>query len=113
MPDVEGHYGHARPQLAGQFWIELKVAKLPRRATTPVRPKIRDAQVEWHKRRSRIGGNNWFLIQIGGGARAERILVHGRHVERLHAGLSLAKLRRLGVAVRKPQAVFDAIFGNS
>ncbi len=101
MPDVEGHLNYH-----GQFWIELKVCKRPMRISTPVRPKIREAQVEWIKRRSRIGGNVWLLIQIG----KERYLVHGKHVEAIHKGVGFPHLRHIGFRADSPQDIFEHIF---
>lgn len=89
MPDVEGQLkDHA------QFWIELKSAPRPK-GDGPVAVKIRDAQVEWLRRRDKAGGNAWLLIQVGSAAKAKRYLVLGMHAARIQAGVTEAELADL------------------
>lgn len=59
-PDVEGCID------GGQVWIELKSCDRPKRADTPIRPKKRISQDQWHSARSKAGCRiNWILIQVG------------------------------------------------
>ena len=85
-PDVEG-----KLRLGDQFWIELKSAKRPK-ADGPVRFKVRDAQVEWLKRRALVGGRGWLLLQVGSGHAARRYLIHGSLARQIKAGCAEAWL---------------------
>jgi hypothetical protein len=87
-PDVEGCLrGH------GQFWIELKSVDRPKRTGGRLAVKIRDAQVEWMRRRYMAGGNVWMLIQVGRGNDAERYLVHGCKAKHVQDGVTEDWLR--------------------
>lgn len=65
-PDVEGQVLLA-DRLKGQFWLELKSNIRPARRTTPIRFSFRnrEAQIQWMKTRWDIGGNAFFLLQVG------------------------------------------------
>ena len=69
MPDVEGYVGPVglNWEHGEQFWLELKSAKRPARAETPIRFKVRDKQVTWCNRRWSVGGKVFFLCQVGHG----------------------------------------------
>ncbi len=48
-----------------EWWIELKCPKTPARATTPLfsgNHGVSNAQIAWHDRQIRAGGNSGFLI---------------------------------------------------
>lgn len=94
MPDVEGQVIKACP-----FWIELKSAKRPAKSTTPVRfpTKDREAQVEWAKRRSEVGGRCYMLLQVGSGSDRRIYLVHGLNSQKVHDGLTEQELKRLNL----------------
>jgi hypothetical protein len=75
-PDVEGCIDGA------QVWIELKSELRPVRATTPIHPKVRDSQRDWHRDRCKAGCRcNWVLLQVGEGSAASLYLIPGRHYE--------------------------------
>lgn len=73
-PDVEGYLRER-----GQVWIELKVAKL---SGGRVRTKVRDKQVEWHRRRAQAGQRSWFLVQVG----KHRYMLNGKWAKDLQIG---------------------------
>lgn len=81
MPDVEGHYKNT-----GQFWLELKMAKRPARATTKVRPKVREGQVEWLTKRWHLGGNAWILLQVGSGSEKKLYMIPGKYSRAVEQG---------------------------
>lgn len=106
MPDVEGYL-----RGDGQFWIELKSAARPARASTPVRFKVRGGQVEWLPRRWALGASAWLLLQVGEGASRSLYLVPGSHAGAVQGGLPEDRLRALdvltenGVTRPKPETV--------
>lgn len=63
QPDVEGCYS------GSQFWLELKHAARPARATTKLRfgSPIKQNQIEWHRERAGAGGRVYYLISVGSG----------------------------------------------
>jgi hypothetical protein len=85
MPDVEGFVRGFRKGL--QFWVELKSAARPARASTPIRFKVRPKQVEWARRRWAIGGAAYWLLQIGDGADRRIYLLDATHGRALQAGM--------------------------
>lgn len=91
MPDVEGHL-RISPQLQGQFWLELKSEERPARSSTPIRFKVRDKQIEWINRRWAIGGNVFWLLQVGSGSERRLFLAPGPLGPQLQAGLCEAAL---------------------
>jgi len=92
MPDVEGYLRHY-----GQFWCELKSAPQPARTTTPVRFKVREAQVLWLTRRWLLGGNAWMLLQVGSGHKRCLYLVPGRYSREVCDGLTEDELFDLNI----------------
>ena len=78
FPDVEGYL-----QEYGQFWIELKIGKITGKGDKArVRTKVRDKQVEWHRRRRQAGQRTWFLIQVG----KDKYMLSGKYARELREG---------------------------
>ncbi len=92
-PDVEGFvkfFGTSdAPPLRGQFAIELKSSERPAKNTTPVRFKLRgrEAQIEWMRKRWELGGNAFFLLQVGSGHDRILYLAPGNMGEALKNGI--------------------------
>lgn len=93
MPDVEGHW-----KGCGQFWLELKSAARPKKSDTPIRFKIRDAQIAWLNRRWSLGGYAYWLIQVGSGFDRTIYLVPGLHGWSLQKGVTETRLSELACA---------------
>lgn len=98
-PDVEGYLdyallGSAINRRTGQFWLELKSSARPVRPTTPVRFKLRgrDEQIEFMRRRWALGGNAFFLLQVGAAAKRMIYLAPGDIGTDLKRGLTEAEL---------------------
>jgi hypothetical protein len=71
-PDVEGCINGA------QVWIELKSEMRPARASTMIRPKVRESQSIWHRRRTKAGSKcHWVLLQVGEASAARLYLIAG------------------------------------
>lgn len=77
-----------------QAWVELKSCRRPKRPTTPVRPKVRDAQVDWLMRRWEAGGLAWILVQVGERYKAKRYLLSARYAYDLQLGITEGTLSR-------------------
>jgi hypothetical protein len=80
-PDVDG-CGEGMP-----FMIELKTCMRPAREVTPIKPKLREKQIEWHKNRTDAGSRtHWVLLQVGEGKDAKLYLIPGKffNKENLH-----------------------------
>lgn len=93
-PDVEGHIDWER----GQIWLELKSCARPKRATTPIKPKCRTSQKDWHEARSKAGcRTNFVLIQVGDNHAARLYLIPGDQYALVAAGQSEAELGRMSV----------------
>lgn len=77
IPDVEGYLHLNRCQ--GQFWLELKSKERPWRETTPIRfpLKKREKQIEFMGRRWAVGGNAFWLLQVGSGGHRRLYLAPG------------------------------------
>lgn len=72
VPDVEGCYRGA------SFWVELKTAARPARASTRVHlPHFTTDQRDWLLRRHEVGGCAWLLVQVGTGAQLSLYLLRG------------------------------------
>jgi len=87
MPDVEAailfaHLG------CRQVWLELKAAARPGNRETPVRLKVRTKQVEWMRKRWRLGGRAFFLVQVGSGAGRALYLLDGDCGQALKTGMT-------------------------
>lgn len=100
-PDVEGfvsaYWNGDSENLTehhGQFWLELKSHVRPARARTPIRfpLKGRDAQIEFMRRRWSMGGNAYWLLQVGEGADRVLYLAPGDVGAKLANGLTEAEL---------------------
>ena len=90
-PDVEGCID------AQQVWIELKSETRPKRKDTPIRPKLRTSQSEWHKTRAAAGFRyNWVLLQVGHAHAARLYLVPGDRYDDIAAATE-AELTELSV----------------
>ena len=98
-PDVEGQLLHR-----GQFWIELKSTARPKRGG-PVRFKVRDSQVEWMRRRCRVGGRVWLLLQVGSGRSAARYLVPGRYAGQVQEGMTEVTLMQVCEMRQRPNGL--------
>lgn len=60
-PDVHGCISGV------SFWIELKVAELPKQSATNISvPHFTQEQRTWLFNHCRAGGNAWLLLQVGG-----------------------------------------------
>jgi len=90
MPDVEGFLGGA-----GQFWAELKAAERPKKPDTPVRFDVREAQVEWLRRRWSLGGAAWLLVQVGSGRTRDIYLIDGSQARDVQRGMTEKALREI------------------
>lgn len=92
MADTEGHLalpGH------GQFWIELKTAARPARATTPIRMKWQEGQSEWLAKRWALGGNAYVLVQVGKAHQRSLYLINGEDAHLVEMGVPESELARL------------------
>jgi len=95
-PDVEGFLTDPFESRGEQFWIELKSNERPVRPTTPIRPKTRESQSIWHKRRAEAGCRcHWVLLQVGSGRKAALYLVPGNLYDMVKAPES--ELARMSV----------------
>ena len=78
-PDVEGCVFPQTAMGGAQIWIELKSCDRPARASTPIRPKVRPSQSDWHRERTAAGSRHHFvLIQVGEASQAKLYLIPGR-----------------------------------
>lgn len=88
---IENSAGSGNPDVDGcidatQVWIELKSCVRPARASTLIRPKLRDSQRDWHRDRSAAGcRTNWVLLQVGESGNSKLYLVAGRDYDQLIA----------------------------
>lgn len=88
---IENEAGSGNPDVEGcingdQLWIELKSEERPKRASTPIRPKLRPSQDIWHTERFRAGCRvHWVLLRVGEGHSAWSYLIPGRFYSRLKA----------------------------
>jgi len=93
IPDVEGFLRLS--DCSGQFWLELKSSERPKKKETPIRFRLedRDAQILFMRRRWEMGGNAFFLLQVGSG-RSDRslFLAPGDLGDKLKAGLTESDL---------------------
>lgn len=96
---LENAIGTGHPDVEGcidgqQVWIELKSEMRPRRLSTPIHPKVRDSQRDWHRTRCAADCRcNWVLLQVGEGHVACLYLIPGCYYEKLIATeTELAKL---------------------
>jgi hypothetical protein len=72
-PDVDGCIN------SRQIWVELKSCDRPVRASTPIRPKVRPSQSDWHRERTAAGcRHNFVLIQVGEASQAKLYLIPAR-----------------------------------
>jgi len=97
-PDVEGflrttHRG-AGFVLKSTFWLELKSSERPARSSTPIRFKLkgREAQIEFMRRRWELGGNAFWLLQVGSGPDRRLYLAPGDAGAQLLHGVTESEL---------------------
>lgn len=90
MADVDGYLN--LPDYAGEFNLELKSEERPARSETPLRFKVRDAQVSWNNARWALGANNFWLLQVGSGSSRTLYLAPGDLGKRLQKGMHEAEL---------------------
>jgi hypothetical protein len=80
FPDTDGAIEGA------QFKIEMKSCKRPKRSTTLIRPKSRESQSIWHKKRTDAGSrHHWVLIQVGEAHKAKLYLIPGHSYDKITA----------------------------
>lgn len=84
---IENGVGVGRPDVNGcidgdTFDIELKSELRPKRATTFIRPKVRQSQAVWMHERASAGCRTvWVLIQVGEYSGARLYLIPGTKYE--------------------------------
>ncbi len=91
--------------LTAEGWLELKVARLPVRAGTPVRIDVRPAQRIWWLKRYAVGGRVHVLLRLAYEDRRQRaldehlLLIPGPATTRdLMRGVPVERLRSRAVA---------------
>lgn len=82
MRRVENRVSEGDPDVDGccngkYFELELKGCNRPRSRETLLDIEVRQAQVIWHRRRWKAGGNVWLYIRVGFGRDVRRYLVPG------------------------------------
>jgi hypothetical protein len=79
-PDVEGAIN------GQQIWAELKSCARPAKAKTPIRPKSRPSQSDWHRERTAAGSrHHYVLMQVGEASQAKLYLIPGREYDNIVA----------------------------
>lgn len=105
IPDVEFYLGpntltpFLNKPVTGQGWFELKSSVRPARLTTPIRFKLkgREAQIEWMRARWAVGGNAFWLLQVGEGHERRLFLIRGDMGDRLAGGVCESELALLSM----------------
>lgn len=97
--DVEGCFNGV------QFWCELKCEARPVRPSTVIKPRFEKTQNPWHRRRREAGGRTYVLLQVGAGAKADRLLFHGKDIPYLTEGDTLDKLKERAIAPSNSSAL--------
>lgn len=94
-PDVEGYVRITDKTMVthnteAQFWLELKSHERPARADTPIRFPLKDRenQIAFLRRRWDLGGNAFFLVQVGSGHERRLYLLAGDMGRQLQAGMT-------------------------
>jgi hypothetical protein len=84
FPDVDGFLA---PH--GAFQLELKSTERPARPATAIRFALRgrEAQIAYMRKRWELGGNAFFLLQVGSAADRLLYLAPGNLGEKLKAGI--------------------------
>lgn len=99
---IENEAGSGNPDVEGcingdQLWIELKSEERPKRASTPIRPKLRPSQDIWHTERYRAGCRvHWVLLRVGEDRETSLYLIPGRFYAQLKA-ITETELQALSV----------------
>jgi len=106
MRRVENRVGEGDPDVDGccagtYFELELKGCDRPVRGGR-LDFEVRQAQLLYHRRRHRCGGNNWFYVRVGRDRETARYLVpgDGDSARRLQDGVTETEL--LAMAVLPP-----------
>ena len=100
FPDVEGYLSiKSVPGGGGNFLMELKSSERPAKSETVVRFKVRDreAQINFLKKRWKLGHNAWLLLQVGSGNQGKRYLIPGQHAQMVYDGVPEWTLLQLSV----------------
>lgn len=98
---IENDAGEGNPDVdmcidGTQLWIELKSEDRPKRASTPIRFRVRPSQSIWHRMRSAAGcRHNFILAQVGEAHTARLYLIPGRDYDLIVA--PEAKLAELSI----------------
>ena len=68
-------------------WIELKCCTRPKKLDTPIDcSHIRKGQVQWHRRKRKVGCDTWILIQVGSNTNAYYFVFDSILIENLRNG---------------------------
>jgi hypothetical protein len=86
---------------------ELKTAARPGKPGTPVSVGIRPGQIQWLKKRWRVQGSAWILLQVGSGRELARYLIPGDLALDVSTGVPESTL--LCYSVCKPNDPLDRI----
>ncbi|ATS92232.1 hypothetical protein [Stenotrophomonas phage DLP4] len=89
-PDVDGCWNGL------YFELELKGCDRPKRDGL-LGFEVRQAQVVWHRKRWRCGGNTWIYARVGKGRDVLRYLVPGFKAQELADGVTEARLAEMSV----------------
>jgi hypothetical protein len=89
MCRIENSAGDGNPDVeacidGALFSAELKSEDRPKRATTPIRFKVRESQSIWHRERCAAGcRHNWILAQVGEAHEARLYLIPGKFYDEI------------------------------
>lgn len=102
MVRVENRVSEGDPDVQGcwrgrYFELELKGCSRPRSLSTVLDFEVRKAQILWHRRRWRAGGNVWIYVRVGFGRDVRRYLVPGSRTAVVEAGVTEEQLLALSV----------------
>jgi|DEB0MinimDraft_6_1074348.scaffolds.fasta_scaffold141633_1 penicillin-binding protein-related factor A (putative recombinase) len=96
-PDVEGCYR------GSCFWTELKSCPEPG-PRGGVQVKITDRQMDWLRRRRKVGGLAWLLIRVGTGNKRRHYLLEGEDLTALRKSVQEVWLAERSVIGEKDGA---------
>ena len=89
-PDVDGCINGV------YFELELKGCDRPKQGGV-LDFEVRQAQVVWHRKRWRVGGNCWIYCRVGKARDIQRYLVPGNKAQILADGVTEAQLAELSL----------------
>lgn len=110
---IENSAGEGNPDVDGcldgiQLWIELKSEDRPKRASTPIRFRVRESQSIWHRQRCAAGcRHNFVLAQVGEGHTARLYLIPGKFYDEIVA--PEARLDELSVLISSEESVAEIL----